>query len=70
MTEESKKSKTTLVDCKDKQLDIIQSNIDLRLLVQQFKEDITVFEANLKEKQGMIDHLLEQVAPRVCATGM
>ena len=56
------KLKISLVDCECEQLDIIQSNIELRQSVQQLKNELTVFEANLADKQRVIDECL---APRI-----
>ena len=57
--------KTAVADCKDKQLEMIQNNVELKLLVQKVKEERTVFEENLKEKERTIEFYDEHLAPRI-----
>ena len=56
------KLKISLVDCEFEQLDLIQNNVELRQSIQQFKNELTVFEADLADKQREIDECL---APRI-----
>ncbi len=56
------KLKISLVDCEFEQLDLIQNNVELRQSIQQFKNQLTVFEADLVDKQREI---VECLAPRI-----
>ncbi len=56
------KLKISLVDCEIEQLDLIQNNVELRQSIQQFKNELKVFEADLAGKQREIDECL---VPRI-----